>query len=92
MAQEGMYDSDGGEAEDDAALQEMMEMEREAREALEYEEAMHAHAEAMHEVLHCTSSLYSCCLILSDYLGSCRVALQYTRLRYQNHDSSPRLP
>lgn len=51
MEQEGMYAASEEEGLDDGALEEMLQMEQAARDALEYEEAMEAQAEAMREVL-----------------------------------------
>lgn len=54
MEQEGMYGSEGEEGLGDADIEDMMQMEQAARDALEYEEAMAAEAEAMREVLCCS--------------------------------------
>jgi hypothetical protein len=62
MEQTGLFDSDGEDGVAGGTLEEMMRMEQDARDALEYEEAMEAHAEAMHEVLSSPFNLLRCIL------------------------------
>jgi hypothetical protein len=65
--QTGLFDSDGEDGVAGGTLEEMMRMEQDARDALEYEEAMEAHAEAMHEVLSSSVNPLRCiiCAFLS---------------------------